>query len=83
MLEQKLESVRIFVLAGGRDFHDRVRGLSSVLRDPRFSAAPSPSWHFGIYAAVVQGAGDDQRILTVHKTRGPYTGMLDLPGGAP
>lgn len=26
---------------------------------------------------------DAHRILLVHKTRGPYTGLLDLPGGSP
>lgn len=35
--------------------------------------------HFGVYAQIRDG----DRILLVHKTRGPYTGLLDLPGGTP
>jgi 8-oxo-dGTP diphosphatase len=35
--------------------------------------------HLGIYA-VIEHQG---RILLVKKTRGPYTGMWDLPGGRP
>lgn len=38
-----------------------------------------PQYHFGVYA-YVERAGT---LLTVRKTRGPYTGLLDLPGGAP
>ncbi|WP_010585737.1 NUDIX domain-containing protein [Schlesneria paludicola] len=35
--------------------------------------------HFGVYAVVIQ----EFQVLTVRKARGPYTGLLDLPGGAP
>ncbi|WP_180272232.1 NUDIX domain-containing protein [Actinomyces ruminis] len=35
--------------------------------------------HFGVYARIVE----DARMLCVRKTRGPYTGLLDLPGGRP
>ncbi|MGW6195368.1 NUDIX domain-containing protein [Kribbella sp. NPDC055110] len=41
--------------------------------------APAPQHHFGVYARI----RDAHRILLVHKTRGPYTGLLDLPGGSP
>jgi 8-oxo-dGTP pyrophosphatase MutT (NUDIX family) len=40
---------------------------------------PEPQHHFGVYARI----RDANRILLVHKTRGPYTGLLDLPGGSP
>jgi 8-oxo-dGTP pyrophosphatase MutT (NUDIX family) len=41
---------------------------------------PKPTWsHFGVYGLIRQGG----RILLVRKTRGPYTGLLDLPGGSP
>lgn len=40
---------------------------------------PAPQHHFGVYARI----RDAHRILLVHKTRGPYTGLLDLPGGSP
>lgn len=33
--------------------------------------------HFGVYAVIVKGG----QILLVEKTRGPYAGLLDLPGG--
>jgi 8-oxo-dGTP pyrophosphatase MutT (NUDIX family) len=36
-------------------------------------------YHFGVYARI----RDSRRILLVRKTRGPYTGLLDLPGGQP
>jgi 8-oxo-dGTP pyrophosphatase MutT (NUDIX family) len=39
----------------------------------------APQHHFGVYARI-RTAG---RILLVHKTRGPYAGLLDLPGGSP
>ena len=74
-----LSGVRVFHLAAGDDYHDVVRGLCAALRDPSFAADPVPSWHHGVYAAHV----DDGTLLTVHKSRGPYTGMLDLPGGSP
>ncbi|MFD7158859.1 NUDIX domain-containing protein [Kribbella sp. NPDC059898] len=35
--------------------------------------------HFGVYARIRAGT----HVLLVHKTRGPYTGLLDLPGGQP
>ena len=35
--------------------------------------------HFGVYGVVIQ----ESRLLTVRKARGPYTGLLDLPGGSP
>lgn len=33
--------------------------------------------HYGVYSIVIDGGS----ILLVHKTRGPYSGKLDLPGG--
>ncbi|GAB3409201.1 hypothetical protein GCM10027515_27480 [Schumannella luteola] len=41
--------------------------------------APEPHEHFGVYGAWLQ----DGRLVTIEKVRGPYTGWLDLPGGAP
>ncbi|SBN62574.1 NUDIX domain-containing protein [Curtobacterium sp. 9128] len=35
--------------------------------------------HFGVYGAWLQ----DGLLVTVEKSRGPYTGWIDLPGGAP
>lgn len=35
--------------------------------------------HFGVYGVVIR----ESRILVVRKARGPYTGLLDLPGGSP
>ena len=35
--------------------------------------------HFGVYALIERRG----TYLLVEKTRGPYTGLLDLPGGAP
>ncbi len=35
--------------------------------------------HYGIYGYVIETG----RLLLVQKSRGPYTGMFDLPGGAP
>jgi 8-oxo-dGTP diphosphatase len=33
--------------------------------------------YLGVYGIIVQ----DNRIVLIHKTRGPYKGLLDLPGG--
>lgn len=38
-----------------------------------------PQYHFGVYARI----RDAGRLLLVQKIRGPYTGLLDLPGGRP
>lgn len=35
--------------------------------------------HLGIYLIIERG----DKVLLVQKTRGPYTGMMDLPGGTP
>ena len=37
------------------------------------------AFHLGIYGLVLK----HNSILLVHKARGPYTGLLDLPGGKP
>lgn len=37
------------------------------------------NYHLGIYAVIE----NDERILLVKKSRGPYKGMWDLPGGRP
>lgn len=37
--------------------------------------------HFGIYGIAFNK--DQDKILLVKKTRGPYTGLYDLPGGTP
>lgn len=39
------------------------------------------STHFGVYALISNPAKDS--ILLIKKVRGCYTGMYDLPGGAP
>lgn len=39
------------------------------------------SVHFGIYGIALNKNRD--KILLVKKTRGPYTGLYDLPGGTP
>src|SRR5690349_13813850 len=36
--------------------------------------------HFGVYGVIL--SEDKSQILVVKKTRGPYTGWYDLPGGA-
>ena len=33
--------------------------------------------HLGVYGVIVQ----DGHLLVIEKTRGPYTGLYDLPGG--
>jgi ADP-ribose pyrophosphatase YjhB (NUDIX family) len=38
--------------------------------------------HFGVYALIFDKK-DPKRILLINKTRGPYKGMYDLPGGSP
>ena len=35
--------------------------------------------HRGIYGILVR----DNQLLLVRKSRGPYSGLLDLPGGKP
>ncbi len=43
------------------------------------SDVKTPKFHLGIYAIIEEG----QNILLVKKSRGPYRGMWDLPGGRP
>ncbi|WP_084678691.1 NUDIX domain-containing protein [Actinopolymorpha alba] len=40
---------------------------------------PRKSRHFGVYGLLWQG----NHVVTVLKSRGPYKGLLDLPGGSP
>lgn len=40
---------------------------------------PEPTQHSGVYGVWTQ----DGKLVTVRKARGPYTGLLDLPGGSP
>ncbi len=35
--------------------------------------------HIGVYGLMEE----NKKILVVHKSRGPYTGLFDLPGGRP
>ena len=35
--------------------------------------------HFGVYGLWKQ----DDRLVLIRKLRGPYSGLLDLPGGSP
>ncbi len=35
--------------------------------------------HFGVYAKIINA---ERQILLIRKARGPYTGLLDLPGGS-
>jgi ADP-ribose pyrophosphatase YjhB (NUDIX family) len=71
--------LRVLTLAAGQDIHDIAKGICASFRNPSFSVAPLPRWHFGVYGLVI----DKGRVLAVRKTRGPYTGLLDLPGGSP
>jgi 8-oxo-dGTP pyrophosphatase MutT (NUDIX family) len=82
-LAKALHDVRALWLAAGRDFHDVVRGLCSTVADGKFGVDPMPSWHYGVYAAAVVPSPTGPQVLTGRKNRGPYTGMLDLVGGAP
>jgi ADP-ribose pyrophosphatase YjhB (NUDIX family) len=82
-LGEHLTHVRVFRLEAGKDYHDVIRGLCSVIDTPDFAAFPAPTWHFGVYAAVVDKIDGVAKMLTVRKNRGPYNGMLDLPGGSP
>lgn len=45
-----------------------------LIRNPNVSKT-----HFGIYGIIRR----NNQILLIKKTRGPYTGMFDLPGGSP
>lgn len=38
-----------------------------------------PTYHYGVYGRIIEA----RRVLLVRKTRGPYKGLLDVPGGTP
>ena len=86
-LEEVADDVAIARLRVGRDGKDVTRGLiaaftssnSPIELGTEIAAGPLPTYHFGVYARIVR----DGRLLCVKKTRGPYTGLLDLPGGRP
>lgn len=70
----------------GEDQQDVLRGVTYTLTsgDALTSGLSSccallPKYHFGVYARIRQG----DEVLLVRKSRGPYTGLLDLPGGRP
>lgn len=86
-LEVVPDDVVVARLRAGADGKDVMRGLVAALtcgksageRAATIAAGPLPTYHFGVYARIVR----DGRMLCVNKTRGPYTGLLDLPGGRP
>lgn len=42
---------------------------------------PIYTHHFGVYALIESACRE--KILLIKKSRGPYEGLLDLPGGTP
>lgn len=72
-------------LTAGRDGKDVVRGLLAAVRanewgrDLVAEGLSVARHHFGVYARIIK----DNAVLLVDKTRGPYSGLLDLPGGHP
>ena len=86
-LEEFADDVVMARLRVGRDGKDVTRGLVAAFTSSKspvelgtaIAAGPLPTYHFGVYARIVR----DGRLLCVKKTRGPYTGLLDLPGGRP
>jgi 8-oxo-dGTP pyrophosphatase MutT (NUDIX family)/predicted transcriptional regulator len=52
-------------------------GALAACRDA--SLLPPSTYHFGVYARIREHGA----LLCVRKTRGPYAGLLDLPGGRP
>jgi 8-oxo-dGTP diphosphatase len=43
------------------------------------NCAHNQKFHLGIYGIIIE----NQKILLIKKSRGPYIGRLDLPGGKP
>lgn len=41
--------------------------------------SPIQDTHLGVYGLIEQ----EEQVLVVHKSRGPYKGLFDLPGGRP
>lgn len=74
-----LERVRAFEFVGGQDLKDVVRGLCANVLSTSSPVTQIPRWHFGVYALILVAG----RLLLVEKSRGPYEGLLDLPGGTP
>lgn len=85
--DEVADDVVIAKLRVGRDGNDVTRGLVAELTSAKhpmelgaaIAAGPLPTYHFGVYARIVR----DGQMLCVKKTRGPYAGLLDLPGGRP
>ncbi len=44
-------------------------------------SALNSNTHFGVYTVIFNK--DKTHVLVIKKARGPYTGLLDLPGGTP
>lgn len=86
-LQEVADDVVMARLRVGRDGIDVTRGLIAAFTSSKspielgtaIAAGPLPTYHFGVYARIVRNG----RLLCVKKTRGPYTGLLDLPGGRP
>ena len=53
--------------------------MSHRLNEKLSQPAAVKKFHLGVYAIIQRG----QSILLVKKSRGPYLGMWDLPGGRP
>lgn len=54
------------------------RPIPDLLPEYR-QVAPPIFGHFGVYGVCIERGA----VLTIRKARGPYTGLLDLPGGTP
>jgi len=70
--------VRFFTAKWGKDFRQESIRLASYL-GTKYDKLEGFRYHVGVYGLVTSNG----RILLVQKTRGPYLGQLDLPGGSP
>lgn len=50
---------------------------TTTVADEFTADEPRSTFHHGVYVVVMHGT----KVLAVRKTRGPYTGLFDLPGG--
>jgi ADP-ribose pyrophosphatase YjhB (NUDIX family)/energy-coupling factor transporter ATP-binding protein EcfA2 len=72
-----VKGVNGFRFAGGPKSAESLRALAVLIGRSELRGNGALRHHFGVYA-LIQNSNE---VLVVRKTRGPYEGWLDLPGG--
>lgn len=77
-MQTKLNKIDFFKISSGKKYKDIIKGFCANSENLKLGLSSYPSFHFGVYGVAIS----KDKILVVLKSRGPYTGFYDLPGGS-